>query len=140
MKNRNTVLDCLYLFNKSDDHRLYTIAEFNHYCLFPLLYNKAHLFYENDRPIGFVTWAWFTPEEADEFLSERWMPSEAVWKRPDSIDDEHQLWGIDFIAPFGHSIKVMRSMMRYSQSVLGQRVPAKWRRFKQPDKIHMKEF
>ena len=140
MKNRNTVLDCLYLFNQSDDHRLYTLVEFNHYCLFPLIHKKAHLFYENDKPIGFVSWAWLTEEEASEFLSEMWMPSEEVWKRPDVIDDRYQLWGIDFLAPYGHSLKVMRGMMKHSQTVLGQRVPANWRRFKQPDRIHTKEF
>jgi cytolysin-activating lysine-acyltransferase len=140
MQNRNTVLDCLYLFNKSDDHRLYTLAEFNSYCLFPLLHKKARLFYDGDQPVGFVSWAWLTEEEAQEFLSERWMPDEEVWKRPDVIDDQYQLWGIDFIAPFGHSTKVMRGMMKHSQSVLGKRIPAHWRRFKQPDKVHTKEF
>jgi cytolysin-activating lysine-acyltransferase len=140
MQDRNTVLDCLYLFNKSDDHRLYTLAEFNSYCLFPILHKKARLFYENDKPIGFVSWAWLSKEEATEFLSEMWIPGEEVWKRPDIVDDQHQLWGIDFIAPFGHTTKVMRSMMKHSQTVLGQRVPANWRRFKSPDKIHTKEF
>lgn len=140
MQNRNTVLDCLYLFNKSDDHRLYTLAEFNSYCLFPLLHKKARLFYDGDRPVGFVSWAWLTEEEAQEFLSEMWIPEEEVWKRPDVIDDQYQLWGIDFIAPFGHSTKVMRGMMKHSQSVLGKRIPAHWRRFKQPDKVHTKEF
>ena len=140
MKGRNTVLDCLYLFNKSEDHRLLTLSEFNHYCLFPLVHSKARLFYDGTAPIGFVSWAWITAEEADEFLSERWMPDEAVWKRPDVINDQYQLWGVDFIAPYGHSIKVMRGMMQHSQSVLGQRVPANWRRFKSPNKIHTKEF
>jgi cytolysin-activating lysine-acyltransferase len=140
MKSRNTVLDCLYLFNQSDDHRLYTLVEFNNYCLFPLIYKKARLFYDGDQPIGFVSWAWFTTEEAEDFLSERWMPDEKVWSRPDIIDDQYQLWGIDFIAPFGHTTKVMRGMMKYSQTELGRRVPANWRRFKSPDKIHTKEF
>ena len=141
MKNKqNAVLDSLFLFNQSQDHRLYTLVEFNHYCLFPLIHNKAYLFYENTQPIGFVTWAWLTPKEAEEFLSERWMPDEAVWKRPDIIDDQYQLWGIDFISPFGHSTQVMRGMMKHSQSILGRRVKAHWRRFKQPDRIHQKEF
>jgi len=140
MQDRNTVLDCLYLFNKSDDHRLYTLVEFNHYCLFPILYKKARLFYDNDKPVGFVSWAWLTEKEAQDFISERWMPSEEVHKRPDVIDDRYQLWGIDFIAPYGHSTKVMRGMMKHSQSILGKRVPAHWRRFKQPDKVHKKEF
>lgn len=140
MKNRNTVLDCLYLFNKSEYHRQYTLVQFNNYCLFPILHKKARLFYENDKPIGFVSWAWITEEEAKEFLLERWMPSEEVHKRPDKLDDRYQLWGLDFITPYGHSVKVMRGMIEHSQTVLGQRVPAKWRRFKQPNRIHTKEF
>ena len=140
MQLQKAVLDSLFLFNQSPDHRLYTLVEFNHYCLFPLIHKKARLFYNGDKPIGFVSWAWLTEEEAQDFLSERWMPSEEVHKRPDKIDDQYQLWGIDFIAPYGHSIKVMRGMMQHSQSVLGQRVPANWRRFKSPDKIHTKEF
>jgi cytolysin-activating lysine-acyltransferase len=140
MQDRNTVLDCLYLFNQSEDHRLYTLVEFNHYCLYPLIHNKAHLFYEDKQPVGFVSWAWLTSKEADEFISERWIPDEAVCKRPDVIDDNYQLWGIDFISPFGHSVKVMRGMMKHSQETLGKRIPARWRRFKQPDRVHKKEF
>jgi len=140
MQLQKAVLDSLFLFNQSPDHRLYTLVEFNHYCLFPLIHQKARLFYNGDKPIGFVSWAWLTEEEAQDFISERWMPSEEVHKRPDVIDDQYQLWGIDFIAPYGHSTKVMRGMMKHSQSILGKRVPAHWRRFKQPDKVHIKEF
>ena len=140
MQLQKAVLDSLFLFNQSPDHRLYTLVEFNHYCLFPLIYQKARLFYNGNKPIGFVSWAWLTEEEAQDFISERWMPSEEVHKRPDVIDDQYQLWGIDFIAPYGHSTKVMRGMMKHSQSILGKRVPAHWRRFKQPDKVHIKEF
>lgn len=140
MQLQKAVLDSLFLFNQSEDHRLYTLVEFNHYCLFPLIHSKARLFYQDDKPVGFVTWAWLTAEEAEEFLSEMWIPDEEVWKRPDVIDDRYELWGIDFIAPYGHSTKVMRGMMKHSQSVLGKRVPANWRRFKQPSKVHTKEF
>ena len=137
---QKAVIDSLFLFNQSSDHRLYTLVEFSHYCLFPLIHKKAQLFYDEGKPVGFVSWAWLTEEEATEFLSERWMPDEDVWKRPDLIDDRYQLWGVDFIAPFGHTVSVMRGMMKHSQSVLGRRVPARWRRFEQPDKIHQKEF
>ena len=137
---QKAVIDSLFLFNQSDDHRLYTLVEFSHYCLFPIIHDKCRLFYNNDKPVGFVSWAWLTEEEASEFLSERWMPGEDVWMRSDTVDDRYQLWGIDFITPYGHSLSVMRDMMRHSQSVLGKRVPAHWRRFKQPDRIHTKEF
>ena len=140
MQLHKAVVDCLYLFNQSEDHRLYTLSEFNHYCIFPLLHKKARLFYDGDKPVGYVSWAWLTEDEVEKFLSQMWVPSEDVWKRPDIIDDRYQLWGIDFIAPYGHSTKVMRGMMKHSQTILGKRVPAHWRRFKQPDTVHTKEF
>lgn len=140
MQLQKAVVDCLYLFNQSEDHRLYTLSEFNHYCIFPLLHKKARLFYDGDKPVGYVSWAWLTEDETEQFLSEMWIPSEEVWKRPDIIDDRYQLWGIDFIAPYGHSTKVMRGMMKHSQTILGKRVPAHWRRFKKPDTVHTKEF
>ena len=59
---------------------------------------------------------------------------------PAGYNDQYQLWGVDFIAPFGHSTKVMRGMMKHSQTILGRRVKAHWRRFKQPDRVHQKEF
>ena len=140
MQLHKAVVDCLYLFNQSEDHRLYTLSEFNHYCIFPLLHKKARLFYDGDTPVGYVSWAWLTEDEVEKFLSQMWVPSEDVWKRPDIIEDRYQLWGIDFIAPYGHSTKVMRGMMKHSQTILGKRVPANWRRFKQPDTVHTKEF
>jgi cytolysin-activating lysine-acyltransferase len=87
MQLQKAVLDSLFLFNQSSDHRLYTLVEFSHYCLFPLIHQKARLFYNGDKPIGFVSWAWLTEEEAQDFISERWMPSEEGHKRPDGIDD-----------------------------------------------------
>ena len=140
MQLQKAVLDSLYLFNQSPDHRIYTLVEFNHYCLFPLIHSKARLFYENDMPIGYVSWAWLTPDEAQNFLDERWVPDEQTYKRPDVITENLTLWGIEFIAPFGGTLSVMRGMMHHSKSILGRRVPANWRRFKQPDKIHTKEF
>lgn len=140
MQLHKAVVDCLYLFNQSEDHRLYTLSEFNHYCIFPLLHKKARLFYDGDKPVGYVSWAWLTEDETEQFLSEMWIPPEEVWKRPDIIDDRYQLWGIDFIAPYGHSTKVMRGMMKHSHTILGKRVPAHWRRFKQPNTVHTKEF
>ena len=140
MDLQKAVLDSLYLFNQSPDHRIYTLVEFNHYCIFPLLHQKAQLFYDGTKPKGFVSWAWLTDEEAHNLLQERWVPDEEVYQRPDKITDELQLWGIEFIAPFGGTLKVMRGMMEHSQTILGKRVSAHWRRLKQPDVVHKKEF
>ena len=140
MQLQKAVLDSLFLFNQSPDHRIYTLVEFNHYALFPIMHDKARLFYEANRPIGFVSWAWLTPEEGEAFLSETWVPDEEVYKRPNEIGSRLDLWGIEFIAPYGHALQVMRGMRQHSLQHLGQHVPAHWRRLRQPDRLHRRRF
>ena len=135
MSLSNYVLDGIYLFSHSDDHRIYTLDEFQHYLIYPVLHQKVRFFYQNDRPIGVVTWAFFTDEEAEDFRNERWMPDEAIYQR----DAGDQLWGIEFIAPFGHTRKVMRGMRDHSRNLYGTR-QVHWRRLSSPQTTHRKEF
>lgn len=140
MQLQKAVLDSLYLFNQSPDHSIYTLVEFNHYALFPIIHNKCRIFYEGEQPIGFVSWVWLTKEEGQAFLSEDYVPDETAYKRPDKVDPELELWGIEFIAPFGHARSVMRQMRQHSLNHLGTQIPAHWRRFKQPDRLHKRSF
>lgn len=140
MQLQKAVLDSLFLFNQSPDHRIYTLVEFNHYALFPIMHDKARLFYEDDKPVGFVTWAWLTPEEGEAFLSETWVPDEEVYKRPDKALPDLELWGIEFIAPYGHALQVMRGMRQHSLQLYGPNVPVHWRRLRQPDRLHRRRF
>jgi hemolysin-activating ACP:hemolysin acyltransferase len=140
MQLQKAVLDSLFLFNQSPDHRIYTLVEFNHYALFPIMHDKARLFYEDDKPVGFVTWAWLIPEESEAFLSETWVPDEEVYKRPDKALPDLELWGIEYIAPYGHALQVMRGMRQHSQQLYGPNVPVHWRRFRQPDRLHRRIF
>ena len=140
MQLQKAVLDTLYLFNQSPDHRIYTLVEFNTFATFPILHEKCRLFYDGSDPIGFVSWVWLTEQEGDDFLAERFVPAEETYKRPNDLSANLNLWGVEFIAPFGHARHVMRSMRQYSQNVLGQKEPAHWRRLKQPDRLHRKGF
>jgi cytolysin-activating lysine-acyltransferase len=140
MQLQRAVLDSLFLFNQSPDHRIYTLVEFNHYAIFPIMHSKARLFYEDDKPVGFVTWAWLTKEEGEAFLSETWVPDEEVYKRPDKIDPDLDLWCIEYIAPYGHVRPVMKGMRQHSFQHLGQHVPVHWRRLRQPDRLHRRRL
>jgi len=128
-----SVVDGLYLFNHSPDHRIYTLVEFNHFLVFPVIHQKVRFFYEDGKPIGLVTWCWLTEQEADEFLAERFMPDEEHYRRPDTTQDQYQLWGIEFIAPFGHARSVMRAMRDYQKQHRKKTEKVRWRRLKSPD-------
>lgn len=129
------VVDGLYLFNQSPQHRIYTLDEFNTYFIHPLLADKCRLFYEGEKPIGVVTWAFFTDEEAEDFLNMDWEPPEEVYSR----NDGDQLWGIEFIAPFGNARQVMRAMRGISKDLYGDRA-CHWRRLHDPHKQHKRRF
>jgi len=140
MQLQKAVLDSLFLFNQSPDHRLYTLVEFNHYCVFPILHSKARLFYDKGKPIGFVSWAWFTDKEAQDFLDERWCPDESVYQRKQS----DQLWGIEFIAPYSPPLKFIKKMMKETYQVSTQHLDidhkVNWRRLASPDQLHTRRL
>lgn len=129
------VVDGLYLFNQSDAHLVYTLAEFNSFFIYPLLAGKCRIFYDGDKPIGLVTWAWLTDEEAEAFLNMDWQPEEATYSR----DRSDQLWGIEFIAPYGDARKVMREMRKISKHLYGD-TKCNWRRLHDPYTKHTRSF
>lgn len=134
------VSDSLYLFNQSEDHRLYTLVDFTHFALFPILHNRVRFYYSDDKPIGMATWAWFSDKEAEDFLSERWIPQEDTYKR--EIGD--QLWAIEFIFPFSpqHTLirHVMRDATRAATNHLNEKHKVNWRRLKRPDQRHIRRI
>jgi cytolysin-activating lysine-acyltransferase len=136
MGNSKAVVDSLYLFNQSPDHRIYTLTEFNSYLIFPLLHDKLRIFYENGKPVSLVTWCWFTNEQAELFLNEQYQPVESDYAR----DNGDQLWGIEFIAPYGHARQTMRQMKTLHRECYGKSQIVHWRRLYSPDNIIKRKF
>lgn len=136
MSNSQSVVDSLYLFNQSPSHRLYTLVEFNHYLIYPLLHGKIRIFYENQQPISLVTWCWFSDEQAQLFLEGEYDPTEDDYKK----DWDDQLWGIEFIAPYGHSRQTMRRMKELSHTLYRDNNYVHWRRLYNSDKLVKRKF
>lgn len=136
LNHQKAVLDGLYLFSNSDGHRHYSIDEFVRYLVYPVLQNKIEFFYENDKPVGLVTWCFLPEDVGEQFLADRY-----VLEEEDYIATEgEQLWGIEFIAPFGHARQIMRAMNNKHRQVYGQGREIFWRRFKDRNSIHKGVF
>jgi hemolysin-activating ACP:hemolysin acyltransferase len=136
MDSSKAVVDCLYLFNQSPDHRIYTLTEFNSYAIYPIIHNKIRIFYDQDKPISLVTWCWFTNEQSDLFLQEEYEPVESDYVRTNG----DQLWGIEFIAPYGHARKTMKQMKSICCELYGNNNIVHWRRLHSPDKLIKRTF
>ena len=130
MKNSDTVLDCLYLFNQSKYHRHYSLLEFNWYLIYPLLHNKLRVFYKDGKPTALLTWCWLDSEKASLFLQGKYDLTEQDYV----ADTGEQLWGIEFIAPFGDVRQAVNEVKQVFRDVYGKGTTVHWRRLHTPHK------
>jgi len=125
-----------FLFLRSPYHKDYGPDEIYAYLVAPCKKNAIRLYYREDKPVGLVTWCWFEPSKAQEFLNFRYLPVEEDYtKRPNT-----ELWGIEFIAPYGDGKQVFRSIKEEYKNLYGEEELVKWRRAKDPLKVHEKRF
>jgi hemolysin-activating ACP:hemolysin acyltransferase len=120
----HAVLDCLYLCTHSEWHRKYTVDDFKRYFLYPILHDKIILFHEENKPIGLVTWCFLPSDLGEEFLN-----GDYVLDEEDYLAEEgEELWAVEFIAPFGHTAKVMRGIRHSSDARYGPKMKIHWKR------------
>ena len=127
-----TLDDGRFLFLRSIHHKDYGPDELYSYLVLPCKKNAIRLYYRNDRPIGLVTWCWFEPTKARDFVNFEYLPVESDYVKKDNTE----LWGIEFITPYGDARKVMSAIKAEYSNVYGEETKVKWRRAKDPLKVH----
>ena len=118
--------DALDLFYLSLPHRRYTVADLQTYLMLPLRYNTLRVYYLDDVPVGLVTWCWMTEENGKAFLQDKYHPTPE--DHDSSLRDGKQLWGVEFITPYGHARPVMNQIKQECVETYGQS-DIYWRRF-----------
>ena len=101
--NNKAVVDSLELFRQSKWHRGYDVEDVFRYIIAPIKHNKLRLYYQGDKPIGLITWCWLDKEAGEKFLTFNYLITEKDYVS----DDKEELWGIEFIAPYGHTKQIM---------------------------------
>lgn len=124
--------DGRFLLLRSKYHENYGSNEIYSYLVCPCKKNAIRLYYRNDKPIGLVTWCWFEPDKAEEFLNFRYLPVEEDYVKREGTE----LWGIEFITPYGDARHVMSSIRQEYRNLYGEETKVKWRRAKDPLKVH----
>jgi cytolysin-activating lysine-acyltransferase len=87
-----------WLMTQSAGHKSFFIGDLEWMVMTPILMQQFRMFYEKDKPIGVVLWA-YTDAETSARLTEggtRLRPQD--WK---SDNPNSQAWVVDIIAPFG---------------------------------------
>jgi len=81
----------------SPAHRLIQIAAIKLWTEQAILQNQIQFYFDHhSKPVGYVTWAYFTPEVSNRFLYDReFVPHPSEW------NEGPELWIIDACFPFG---------------------------------------
>ena len=130
------VVDGISLLQLGDTHLTYTPSEVNTFLLLPIEHNKIRLYYEGDKVVGLITWCWLSTTKSNLFLNDEYVPTKEDY-RQDTSDD---LWGMEFIAPFGHTRKMMRAIRKTTTELYGTTNEVHFRRFYNRNKLHKRMF
>jgi cytolysin-activating lysine-acyltransferase len=125
----SAVLDGLFLFATSEDHRWYSVAEFYQYFIYPLMYDKLRTWHDEDgKPIGLFTYCFLSSEKAQAFLDDEYVIQESDYL----AEDGDEIWGVELIAPFGHARKIVSDLKKEYAEKYGKPRPIYWRRLSKP--------
>jgi len=133
------VVDGIELFGLGNTHSTYTPSELNTYLLLPIQYNRIRLYYQDNKPIGLITWCWLSPTQSNLFLEDEYEPVSEDYQRENPGQD-YLLWGIEFIAPYGHAHKLMRTIRNEHTELYGTTSMVHFRRFYDRNKLHKRTF
>tara|TARA_R110000824_G_scaffold400681_1_gene608814 strand:+ start:132 stop:551 length:420 start_codon:yes stop_codon:yes gene_type:complete len=135
--NSKAIADGLKLFINSNSYSRYRLEDINTYLILPIYNNRIRIFYQEEKPIGLITWCWLTKEKANKFLQYKYDPVEEDYK--DTEINNKQLWCLDFISTKGKAKQMITSVRKEHAKLYGKN-KVHWRRFSNPTKEHKKEF
>lgn len=79
---------------------------------------------------GVMTWAMLTPDRRDEYLLGSKIGGE------DFVNDEGELWVMDFLAPYGNVCRYMKTAQRFFALKYGEGTICNWMRpYRKPTKL-----
>ena len=138
LNNSKAIADGLQLFINSNTYEKYRLEDINTYLILPINNNRIRIFYQENKPIGLITWCWLSKDKAQKFLKYEYNPTEEDYK--DTNIEDKQLWGLDFISTTGKARQMISLVRKEHLEVYNKQPIARWRRFSNPTKIHKKEF
>lgn len=129
--------DALQIFRASPAHTKYNVNDIYIYLQLPIQYRTIQIYYEDQKPVGLITWCWLRKEDADLFLKDKYHPTPDDYRLDDPVSRE--LWGMEFIAPYGHTKHMMRSIKQKIDERYGPQ-QVHWRRFHSRNTRRTKRF
>lgn len=93
-----------WLMSQSPIHKQFFISDLEWFVMTPVLLQQFRLFYDKDKPIGVVFWA-FASDEVAEMLARG-----TAKLRPQDWKSGDQLWVVEVLAPFGGAEEMVKDL------------------------------
>lgn len=93
-----------WLMAQSEMHKEWPIASIMQWVVPALLNNQYRLYRQGDKPIGYVSWGWFSEEVEKGYALDPTSLQPMNWKSGD------RLWLLDWIAPVGGTSEIARDL------------------------------
>ena len=135
INNNKALADGLELFRQSKWHKVYNVEDIYRYLIAPIEHKRISLYYQEDKPVGLVTWCWLDKESGKGFLNKEYYITEADYVE----DNKEELWAIEFIAPYGHTRQVMTMLRKEYHDTYQRKEKINWRRLHDPAPRHTKK-
>ncbi|MFD2178059.1 toxin-activating lysine-acyltransferase [Veronia pacifica] len=97
----------VWLYSRSELHGNMSIASLQNWVIPAMATNQFRIYHRNGLPVGYVSWAFLSEEVEEQYLTVadfQFLPQH--WQSGD------RGWVIDFIAPDGDALKIIRDMQR----------------------------
>ena len=96
----------LQLLNTSSIHRQYNILDINKLIIPPLKLNQYRIYEEDSFPKCYLSWAFFSPEINQKYVTENYQLQEDDWNSGDIF------WLINVVSPYNNTIKYVLKLDR----------------------------
>jgi|TARA_R110000803_G_scaffold79234_1_gene144775 hemolysin-activating ACP:hemolysin acyltransferase len=135
VNNNKALADGLELFKQSQWHKVYNVNDIYRYLIAPIKHNRIRLYYQDNKPIGLITWCWLDKDAGRAFLKGGYYITEEDY----IVDDKEELWGIEFIAPYGYTKQIISLMRKEYHRIYQRKEEINWRRLHDPTTRHIKK-
>lgn len=98
--NSSVLGEIALLMTQSDLHREWPIASLMQWVIPALLNNQYRLYRIDDKPVGYVSWAWLSAEVETTYVRNPRSLQPKDWQSGD------RGWILDFVAPFGNGLRI----------------------------------
>ena len=116
MKNIEAVGKITWLMGQSDQHCSWTVDDIHRLVLPPIALQQFRIWEVESQPVGFLTWAMLDDEAEQGYLN-------GTRKlQPDDWQAGKNLWLIDFVAPHGGVMAMVREGREHLRSLFGKGV------------------